>query len=81
MKLNRILSIARNRNATVSRVLTEIIKGGWEKTGWSGKSATQPSDRCGLKAFAKAIRSRDFSLTAALERRATGASVAVLPLP
>ena len=78
MKLIRILEIAKKRNATVARVLTEIVNDGWKAT---GRSATRATDRVGLEGFAKLIRGRDFNATVALCRRHTGAPVAVIPLP
>jgi hypothetical protein len=80
MKTERILSLANSLNATPSRIVTEILKGGWEATGFSGKSCTTASQRRGLKGFAEAIRARGFD-AGVLWRMASGARVSVLPLP
>ena len=81
MKLNRILETSKLRNATVSRVITEIVNNGWTNTGWSGRSVTTSQDRRGLKTFAKAIRRQSFACVESLDRRRTGASATALPLP
>jgi len=79
-KLEKISNLIRGRG-TPSRVVTEIIKGGWENTGWSGKSCTTAAERRGLKRFAASIRRMNLDSGSAMWRIFSGSKVQQLPLP
>jgi hypothetical protein len=79
-KLENISNLIRGRG-TPSRVVTEIINGGWENTGRSGKSCTTAAERRGLKRFAASIRRMGLDSGSAMWRIFTGSKVQQLPLP
>ena len=79
-KLERLSNLIRGR-ATPARVVTEILKDGWENTGWSGKSCTTALERKGLKRFAASIRRMGLDSGSAMRRIFGGGKVQRLPLP
>lgn len=78
-KLTRLCDLI--RSATPSRIITEILKDGWENTGWAGQSSTTATQRRGLKRFAKHIRQMRLDDGSALWRIFGGGEVKRLPLP
>lgn len=79
-KLERLSNMIRGR-ATPSRVVTEILKDGWDNTGFSGKSCTTAAERKGLKRLAAGIRRMGLDSGSAMWRIFGGGKVQQLPLP